>query len=173
MKLNWQENRKKKKEQIERTWIFWAGINCTIFADEEVFKPADEALEFAALDWCDCDCCWCCCCCKSGFVSVCVSPLNGSKLELPFSSTMLLSIALPHSMNPNQFCSDFFSLFIFVSLDFFPRLILKKSRKCHLITKKHFHCFNAMTIGNFRKKNVNKIQKCVLFSDVICKLIVG
>lgn len=83
------------------TWTLWVGINWTMFADVAKTAPDGEA------SCCCCCCCWwwcnaddsCdCCdwCVELSSVLLCPdadSPPSGSRLEFPFSSTMLLSIA--------------------------------------------------------------------------------
>lgn len=113
-----------KSKIILLTCTLWAGIYWTIFAD--VASTAADGEAFCWW-WCndDVDNCVCCdCCVDVSSELLCVdadSPPNGSKLELPFSSTMLLSIAtvLPWSVQRvilfsfRQFHLHFFFYFVF------------------------------------------------------------
>lgn len=96
------------------TCTLCAGINWTMFADEA--STADDGEGWCCNDVAFiCDCCCCCWCDDGSSELACVdgSP-NGSKLELPFSSTMLPSIAtmLPYQFNFNTY----FLTFRFVDL---------------------------------------------------------
>lgn len=85
------------QNSIQLTCTLWVGINWTMFADVANTGPDGEASCWCCCWWCNednCDCCaWCV---ELSSVLLCAdadSPPNGSRLELPFSSTMLLSIA--------------------------------------------------------------------------------